>query len=317
MFDNSNHEFIQWLENLEATCQNLIYKKADTWFESKLELTDIESAFTSPTRIYKSGKNYLVRVNVKMNYTTNMPLIKIFDENELPLDIEAVKPEHSIISILEVQGIKFTNRNFQIELDLKQAMVLYDEKIFENCIIKTGFIKSNIPKNNVDTMTPSLEQKVNICLPDVEQEPLEQEAIATQELTNQELTNQELTNQELISQELTNQELISQELTNQELTDQEHKEQILEEIHLVESPEELTEVNFSLSSPNLETMTLKKPNQVYYEIYKVARKKAKEAKQQAIIAFLEAKNIKTTYMLEDLDDSDDSDDSDLETLSDT
>jgi len=87
MFDNSNHEFIQWLENLETTCQNLIYKKADTWFESQLELTDIESAFTSPTRIYKSGKNYLVRVNIKMNYATNMPLIKIFNENEIPLNI--------------------------------------------------------------------------------------------------------------------------------------------------------------------------------------------------------------------------------------
>ena len=66
--------------------------------------------------------------------------------------------------------------------------------------------------------------------------------------------------------------------------------------------------DFSLASDSeLETITLKKPNQVYYEIYKVARKKAKEAKQHAIVAFLEAKNIKTTYMLEDLDESDDSD----------
>ena len=47
--------------------------------------------------------------------------------------------------------------------------------------------------------------------------------------------------------------------------------------------------------------------EVYYEIYKAARKKAKDAKSRAIIAFLEAKNIKKTYMLENLDDSDDSD----------
>ena len=42
---------------------------------------------------------------------------------------------------------------------------------------------------------------------------------------------------------------------------------------------------------NLESITLKKPNQVYYEIYKKAREKAKEAKKEAILAFLEAKNI--------------------------
>jgi hypothetical protein len=62
-------------------------------------------------------------------------------------------------------------------------------------------------------------------------------------------------------------------------------------------------------------MTLKKPNQVYYEIYKQARKKAKQAKKEAIMAFLEAKNIKKTYMLEDLDESD-SDNSDLDNIED-
>ena len=54
---------------------------------------------------------------------------------------------------------------------------------------------------------------------------------------------------------------------------------------------------------NLESITLKKPNQVYYEIYKKAREKAKQAKKEAILAFLEAKNIKKTYMLDDIDES--------------
>ena len=58
---------------------------------------------------------------------------------------------------------------------------------------------------------------------------------------------------------------------------------------------------------NLESFTLKKPNQVYYEIYKTAREKAKNAKKEAILAFLEAKNIKKTYMLDDIDESDDED----------
>ena len=76
----------------------------------------------------------------------------------------------------------------------------------------------------------------------------------------------------------------------------------------------LTEVNLDSDLDNLETITLKKPNQVYYEIYKTARKKAKDAKRTAIMAFLEAKNIKKTYMLDDLDDSEDSD-MDIEDMS--
>ena len=54
-----------------------------------------------------------------------------------------------------------------------------------------------------------------------------------------------------------------------------------------------------------DTIKLKKPNEVYYELYKKAREKAKLAKKTAIEAYLEAKNIKTKYMLNDLDESDD------------
>ena len=81
-----------------------------------------------------------------------------------------------------------------------------------------------------------------------------------------------------------------------------------------ENTDELKEVDF-MDVSALESITLKKPNQVYYEIYKAAIKKAKMAKKEAIIAFLEAKNIKKTYMLENLDESDSDTDMDLDNLS--
>jgi hypothetical protein len=59
------------------------------------------------------------------------------------------------------------------------------------------------------------------------------------------------------------------------------------------------------SLENLEPMTLKQPNQVYYEIYQKARERAKQAKQAAMLAYLEVKNIKKTYMLDDINESDD------------
>jgi hypothetical protein len=54
-----------------------------------------------------------------------------------------------------------------------------------------------------------------------------------------------------------------------------------------------------------ESITLKKPNEVYYEIYRTARQKAKHMRQVAVEAYLEAKQIKSQYMLSDIDDSDD------------
>ena len=74
---------------------------------------------------------------------------------------------------------------------------------------------------------------------------------------------------------------------------------------LEEDPNSLKEIDLSSTlENNLETIKLKKPNQVYYEIYQKAREKAKEQKKQAVLAYLEMKNIKKTYMLDDIDESD-------------
>ena len=62
-------------------------------------------------------------------------------------------------------------------------------------------------------------------------------------------------------------------------------------------------------------LTLKKPNQVYFELYKEARNKAKQAKKSAILAYLEAKNIKKTYMIENINDSDSDFDAEIDDVS--
>jgi len=86
-----------------------------------------------------------------------------------------------------------------------------------------------------------------------------------------------------------------------------------------DSNNELKEFCFNTNLENtLETMTLKKPNQVYYDLYKEARTKAKAAKKAAIIAYLEAKNIKKTYMLDDILDENESEiDAEIEEVSDS
>ena len=59
-----------------------------------------------------------------------------------------------------------------------------------------------------------------------------------------------------------------------------------------------------LNIDNIDTIKLKEPNEVYFDIYKAAREKAKKAKNEAIKAYLEAKKIKELYMLDIIDSSD-------------
>lgn len=310
MFDNNDDEFIRWLENLENKCQELIYNKSESWFENKLELNDIESAFASPIRVYKSGKYYLVRVNVKMNYNTNIPNIKIYNESETPLTIEDVTVENHMISILEVQGIKFTSRNFQIEIELKQSMILSSDKIFDRCLIKSS-IKSNNKIKEDDNIVVKIDNKPTNNFSENEikndtnseiSENLEEIKLTTQPFLEAKTDNTDVNH--ISINELNN----SIEKYKIEETNISTKSETLSNNEKSNLDLDLTEVKLPFDLENLETINLKKPNQVYYEIYKTARKKAKEAKKQAILAFLEAKNIKKTYMLDNLDnDSDDSD----------
>ena len=81
-----------------------------------------------------------------------------------------------------------------------------------------------------------------------------------------------------------------------------------------ENNKELTEIELGITlDNNLKPITLKKPNEVYYKIYKEAKNKAKQAKKYADMAYLEAQSIKDKYMLDDLDESDkDTDDENAE-----
>lgn len=273
MFDNNDTDFIHWVENLETKCQELIFQKSNEWFQSPLEYTDIETAFNSPLKVYKSGKFYLVRTNVKINSLSNQPIIKIYNENETPVPMDDIHAESSIISILEIQGIKFTTRNFQIEVELKQLMVLNKDIIFESCLIKK--------EPSTTTSFIPLEQKQE---PEPEQEP---EPDLVQDMDPVMDQEPEMEPEPTLEQE---------DLVNS----------ILEDI--AEPSNELMEVDVDFGN-NLETISLKKPSDVYYTLYKEAREKAKLAKKEAVIAYLEAKNIKKTYMLEDMSES--SDDSDI------
>lgn len=311
MFDNNDTVFINWIENLESRCQDLVYSKRESWFETKLEKDDIETAFTSPFKIFKSGKYYVLRVNVKPN-------IKIYDENDQIISSESITNDKTIISILEIQGIKFTSRNFQIEIELKQAMVVSPDPFLDECFIKKPNKKqANSAKREEET----IEETQNINLDKLIEESVQELAKQNMSLDNEKLNNNESKNTNISnsSEPIDLEVSFDKSLENGDKEINQNNNLFgLEEANIVldvedlspkqeieEDPTILKEVDLSSTLDNsLETIQLKKPNQVYYEIYQKAREKAKEAKKTAIMAYLEMKNIKKTYMLDDIDESD-------------
>jgi hypothetical protein len=318
MFDNNDTVFINWIENLETKCQDLIFTKGQNWFENKLERDDIESAFTSPFKIFKSGKYYLLRINVKQN-------IKIYDEKDQIINIEDISSEKTIISILEIQGIKFTSRNFQLEIELKQAMVVSPDPFLDECFIKKPTKQVTIAEQQQDFDTNNiLNNSYNKIINESAKDLLENtnknfenedKSVEDKSVEDKSVEDKSVEEESLEENNSDNNILpIDLEVCLEKDGDsKEESENIVLDVEELtiddnfesEDPNSLKEVNLTSSlENNLETITLKKPNQVYYEIYQKAREKAKEAKKNAVLAYLEMKNIKKTYMLDDIDNSD-------------
>jgi hypothetical protein len=312
MFDSNSGVIINWFEKLEEKAHQLIFNKSNTWFQNPLDMSDVENYFLSIVKVYKSGKYYLVRANVK-NSSTNEPHIKIYDENEITLGITDINNETNIISILEIQGIKFTPRNFQIEIEIKQVMVINSDPIFKNCMIRNAY-KVEDKKNASNLPSPESQEKEKEEEEDEQEEELEKENEKEKEKEEEKENKEDEEEEEEVAASL-------EEPTTTDLPQKDENNNIkLEVEEVVERNDDdilgLEVVDIScLDSTDLESVSLRKPNQVYFEIYKEAKNKARLAKKAAIIAYLEAKNIKKTYMIERINDSDSDFDAEIEDVS--
>ena len=390
-----NAQLSEWLENLESTCQKIIYEKRNIWFTTELEMNDIETAFNSIGKIYKSGKFLLVRTfihtNSNIKYKSNCV---VYDEDENILTLQDIDANKEIIPLIKLDGIRFSSKSFQIELIIKQIMVLkeQEETIVNKFLIKRGDnhsqnnVKSalslnqelgnTIAQSSVITKEPSTSSneliEYNIDLENDEPEHVEdandnngvnyddahdiasgtdddynsdsdEASLESLEDINdienihdiKDIDNVETIKKKEISS-MQNQSLIKPiqtEIKNKSLEMNDTKQLIqsdntishatnnysincLDEYTIdldeesnnkLDHSDELDVVNISYETTN-ESIKLRNPNEVYYEIYTAAREKAKRAKKMAVEAYLEAKNIKTKYMLDDLDESDDDED---------
>ena len=305
MFTNENPDFIQWMEDLESTVCKSIYENRAKWFESEMELHDIENYFTSPLKIYKSGKFYLVRSNIPTRL--GKISLTIYDEDENVVDHESLKEETNLITILEVQGIKCSARSFQIEIEVKQMMTLNPTDLFEKCIIKTNSKAKSKQESKseeeeedkeerVKEKEPSLENITLVALSETETLPQnnnleekepEPNTLGLNDILDQDEDDHQEDENVILSPPVEEPSVLNIDLENEIIEDS-----------LAEFQLELDAV------PETETVQLKPRNDVYYEMYRAAKRKAKMAKNLALKSYLEAKNIKNTYMLDDTSDTD-------------
>ena len=327
VFENDQSEFVDWIENLEERVRDIILSKSETWFHEPVTLDEIEYNWNNSVRTYKQTKQ-LLRTFIHKNKGVSSSILKIYDVDYNTKHINDITKDTSIICILEIIGLKFSSTSFQMDFCLRQAMLLEDKPIFNEPLIKFSSEKVSTEKNGEKNVT-FLEKPEEITLEkpkevvenleinsQVEQEVSETSDVSSNKANNLEkidLSNNETVKEELIPQknelEITNEiQEFNNEINEVNLDSLEKDIEPQEEEQDIEPQnDELEEVDLTFDEKD--AITLKKPNEIYLDIYRQAREKAKKAKQEAIKAYLEAKRIKELYMLEIIDSSEDEVDS--------
>ena len=336
VFSNDNDEFIRWMENLENMCHEHLHENRATWFDSNLMLErhDIENYFTSPMKIYKTGKYYILRVNVETNL--GVPALTIYNENNNKVDIDTITDKQDVISILEFKGIKCSSTSFQIDIEMKQMVTIKPVKIFSNCVIR-------LPSQSGNSMYEEEDEKEEEEQEQDKQEEEEQNNLEKTLLTNVNAENSDIdiptlekSNEiDVGSLDKDNNDTQTLEIpmisTVPEINDIGTEETILEKNDVIqdnrdESTNNINEENdlhvdtnelqeFKIDLDDLTedvNINIKKDKDIYYEMYREACRKAKIARDLALSSYLEAKRIKNQYMLDDLTESDDSENEEMD-----
>jgi len=314
IFTSDNDEFIRWMETLEATCHTHLFANRDKWFEGNMEMPEIENYFTSPMKIYKTGKYYMVRVNVQTNL--GVPALTIYDEDSREISIDSVDDKTDIITILEIKGIKCTATSFQIDIEMKQMLSVKPVELFTKCIIKTpyrpatsvpsvaeasGIVEHSVASSTVAVADDTSVELVSPVATQADMFVATDAPIIASPLVESTSSVKDLDKTSHVEEPSPLQEPVREVAVDENIT-------INTDSYNVETNMGLEEFTIDLDSlTDQENVVIKKSNDVYYEMYREACRKAKIARDLALSSYLEAKRIKNTYMLEDLTDSDESD----------
>jgi hypothetical protein len=290
VFTNDDEEFIQWVETLEQTIRKHIYTNRERWFDMDLDEDDIESYFTPTIKLFKSGKQYIMRVNITQRIGTT-PL-KIYDENEDDVEADTVNENTSLITILEVQGIRCSTKSFQIDIELKQIMVIKPVNLFEKCIIK---------KTSTKDLVKVVPAKVEVLKVKEEEVVLKSDEADATEITAK-------VEDDVVEDDVVEDDVVEDDVVEDDVVEDDVVEDDVVEKKSPPPDDDILEINLDVGEINdSDTFHLKEKTEVYYQMYREARQKAKLAKSLALSSYLEARRIKNLYMLDDIDDSDESD----------
>jgi len=251
VFSNEQMHLLDWVEQMEERAKQMILANS-AWFETDFEEGDIEQFMLPILKWVRINKHYIWKgVGLSTSVT-------VYDDKAVVRTIDEVKEGSKIISILEIRGIRFTPKSFQLEAEIKQIMITQAMSLFDNCLIQP---QTRAPEPPSTKLEPSKLEPTKLEPTQLEPSKLEPTQLEPSKPPEPKVEQFNLEN-------LQDEQLLSEKMDD--------------------------------------VITINKRMDILNESYK----RAKEIKRVAFLAYLEAKKIKNTELL-NLDEDSDSEEEEL------
>lgn len=332
LFDISTEgvkEFVDLLMAIEEESAKQLHSRSGEWFEGdtdQMTVQTFEDMFTPVVRYVNRQQQVCVRVHIptinrgiktiqkdSQGKETNGSIYEcdIYDKQYKGRILSDIRTDTQILPLVDVKEIRITATSITLHLNLVECMIVKDSaSLMETKTQPIRRIHLDDEPNHKNTIKQDDDTKQEletyVSTMDDDKTKVDNEVLIEEKLenTNSYETQEEnsiRTDVEKAEQE-PEQEPASKIETEKETNA--NTQLVLEDIIEVKDDDGMEEIS-SLAIDDTESIKLKKPDEVYKEIYKAAISKAKRLRQVALEAYLDAKKIKAKFMLEDIYDSDD------------
>jgi len=314
LYPSDATKIASWVEALESRCCGLIDTKKHLWFTNELTTADVEGMVTPIARPHRQGAAILIRVQLDTKRGSDKLKCRIFNDDETECETSNVDKDSPVIPLVHIEAVRFTSRSFDVVLKMEQLMLLKPEPAPKACLINpsrraesgtVGELQNvEIARDELEeaVISPADDQVMNEVDEIEELEPIDLEVdVGTESVDATASIDGSEYDEET--------DETGSGTDRQDLLDMGDDEIRLDDIEDLDKPapnkvEGIMEIDVDADEASESPMVLKRPNEVYYEIYRAAIEKARHMRKVAVEAYLEAKQIKSKYMLEDIDESD-------------
>jgi hypothetical protein len=337
-------ELVDLLIAMEEEAAKQLHSRSGEWFEGdsgKMTVQSFEDMFTPVVRYVNRQRNVCVRVHIPassrgIKQASTGYDCDVYDKGSRNRLLSDIRTDTQILPLVEVKEIRMTSTSINLHLNLVECLIVKDSEAINDVTeqraparriqLASVLASDSVDKAHTEEHT-SVEdgnegeehQEAHQETPNDQHEEtsvattmdgivdkavdnsdgIDNATIAIGTTSSEEAKesgadtsgNGIATNGDEAKRHSTSTSNSDLPLENEGTTILEAESDILEEVGV-------------LAVDEAEPIKLKKPDEVYKDIYKAAITKAKKLRQVALEAYLDAKKIKAKFMLEDIYDSD-------------